>query len=99
MLVVHLFQFPFPGLPVLALLLQIPLAGLAAVVEWNQRKRRPVDREPLASSLPGAERRGIRTVERPTAPPVEKAERRAEPVGPPSTPPPAPSEPRSAVVQ
>lgn len=56
-LLAHLFQFPFPGLPVVALLSQIPLAALAAVVEWNQRKKRPTaDRDALTSRRPQRER-------------------------------------------
>jgi fused signal recognition particle receptor len=80
MLLVHLFQFPFPGLPVVALLLQIPLAGLAAIVEWNQRKKRPaVRRELLAVRGPQADRQVMGTAERPPAPHVERLEPRPEP--------------------
>ncbi|HJU12455.1 MAG TPA: hypothetical protein VJ728_16345, partial [Candidatus Binataceae bacterium] len=57
MLLAHLLQFPFPGLPFVALLLQIPLAGLATAVEWNQRKKRPAGRQqPYVSRRPEAPR-------------------------------------------
>src|SRR5437764_13410239 len=86
-MVLHLFQFPLPGLPVVALFLQIPLAGLAFVVEWNQRKKRAISpREPLAARRPEAGRPAARPPQRPAAPPVELApeigERPAPPVEP-----------------
>src|SRR6266478_4988117 len=72
MLLAHLFQFPFPGLPVVALLVQVPLAGLAVVVEWSQRKKRAAPRrEPLVSRRPEAERPAARRAEQPPAPPRE----------------------------
>src|SRR5690348_2375614 len=71
-MVLHLFQFPLPGLPVVALFLQIPLAGLAFVVEWNQRKKRAISpREPIAARRPEAERPVARLPQRPAAPSVE----------------------------
>jgi fused signal recognition particle receptor len=110
MLLTHLFQFPFPGLPVVAVLLQIPLAGLAVVVEWNQRKKRPRSRGgPLAARRPEAERPAITPAERAPALPVERPEQigqAAPPVGPstaplepaPTAPPERPSpEPQPAV--
>ncbi len=88
MLLAHLFQFPFPGLPVVALLLQFPLAGLAAVVEWSQRKKRSaLRREPLVARRLEAERPLVRPVGRPTVPPVERPERPAERPVPPREPP------------
>ena len=86
-LLMHLFHFPFPGLPVVALLLQVPLAVLAVLFEWNQRKKRPsVRRERLARRLPQVEPEVVRTVEQPTALTVERPERLAEPAQPPRTP-------------
>lgn len=56
-LLAHLFQFPFPGLPVVALLSQIPLAALAAAVEWSQRKKRAIAaRDAFASRRPQPKR-------------------------------------------
>ena len=90
MLLAHLFQFPFPGLPVVALLLQFPLAGLAVVVEWNQRKKRPAPRrEPFAARRSEADRPAARGAEPPTTPPVGRGEGLAER----ATPPPEPSAP------
>jgi fused signal recognition particle receptor len=83
----HLFQFPFPGLPVVALLLQIPLAALATVVEWNQRKKRAVRRpEPVVGRQPKVDLELTRTGAEPTAPPIEKAESPG-PAAPPQAPP------------
>lgn len=103
MVLAHLFQFPFPGMPVVALLLQIPLAGLAAVVEWNQRKKRAISRrEPVAARRPEAERPSVSPVGRPAAHPVERpsefGERPAPPVepSPPSVAPPPEPQPELA---
>jgi len=87
MLLAHLFQFPFPGLPVVALLVQFPLAGLAVVVEWNQRKKRPAPhREALAARRSEAERAAPRGAGQPTTPPVGRGEGLAERATPPLEP-------------
>jgi fused signal recognition particle receptor len=96
MLLAHLFHFPFPGFPFVALLLQVPLAGLAAAVEWSQRKRRPtMRREPLTVQRPEA----VRPLERPTPAPVERPTRPREIVVPkrePSVPAPLAAAPEPA---
>ncbi|MBV8774924.1 MAG: signal recognition particle-docking protein FtsY [Deltaproteobacteria bacterium] len=87
MVLAHLFQFPFPGLPVVALLLQIPLGGLAVVVEWNQRKKRAISaREPLAARRPEAARPRVSPAERPAAHPIERPSDLDEATAPPVEP-------------
>jgi fused signal recognition particle receptor len=79
MLLTHLFRFPFPGLPVVALLSQIPLAALAALVEWNQRKKRPnTGRDGLASRRLQSKRPVTKRAEPglPPEPSVEAPERK-----------------------
>jgi fused signal recognition particle receptor len=92
MLLMHLFNFPFPGLPVLALALQFPLALLAVVVEWSQRKKR---RAPLRESQTfrnaSAEGSTLPPLERPIAPVVPTP----EPITPPE---PSKSAPEPAAV-
>jgi fused signal recognition particle receptor len=83
----HLFNFPFPGLPVVALVVQFPLGVLAFAVEWSQRKKRPTARrQPQASRRMDAERSALSPLERQSEPGARKPE-------PPSVPPPLPSEP------
>jgi fused signal recognition particle receptor len=93
-LLAHLFKFPFPGLAVAALISQIPLIGLAAVLEWNQRKKRPGARRGTPASRLGAEPRVDRAA-RPATSSVEIPERVAAARSPAHHPPtdaPTPSE-------
>jgi fused signal recognition particle receptor len=96
MLFAHLFHFPFPALPVVALLLQIPLTGLAAAVEWSRRKKRPIGhRAPLPSRRPEA----ARPVETPPSRPLEPPARPIEPVAAPVEPPAPELEPSPPAAQ
>lgn len=97
----HLLQFPFPGLPVVALLTQIPLTALAAVVEWSQRKKRAiVDRDALASRPPARRPISQRAQTEPaTIPRVDASERITRPAPPPHLEPAAPSEAAPAARQ
>jgi fused signal recognition particle receptor len=93
--VAHLFQFPFPGLPVVALLSQIPLSALAAVIEWNQRKKRPTTGlDALAAHPPQTEQPVTERAESgpSTASRVEALERKPEAIGPTLAEPPPVSE-------
>ena len=94
MLLAHPFQFPFPGLPLVALLVQFPLAGLAVVVEWSRRKKRPAARrEPLGYRPPEAQRPVARPTEQPTALRTERPEPPAERAATPREPSASPPEP------
>jgi hypothetical protein len=77
----HLFQFPIPALPVIALLFQVPLTTLAVVVEWNQRKKRRA----TSLSIPPPQMRQPTTV--PAEGPVEQAAPPSRPPEPPRQPP------------
>lgn len=93
-------------LMLVALAIQFPLAGLAVLLEWSQRKKRlAARREPLAPRGLEAERPAAQRAEQPTPPPVERPELPAERAAPPRepsapppelaavTPPPIPAEP------
>jgi fused signal recognition particle receptor len=80
----------------IALAIQVPLAGAAIVVEWSRRKKRPAaGYAPLPSQRPQAERAGALPVERPPTPALERRVPLAEPALPsieqPSVPPAEPS--------
>jgi fused signal recognition particle receptor len=65
-------------LMLIALVVQLPFAGIAVALEWSSRKRRPVMRqEPLASRGVAVER-STRRAERPAIPRAEQPELPAE---------------------
>jgi len=66
-----------------ALAIQFPLAGLAVLLEWSQRKKRPpARREPLVSRGLEAERPAAPRTEQPTARRAERLEPPAESAAP-----------------
>jgi len=71
-------------LMLIALVVQLPFAGVAVALEWSSRKRRPtVRQEPLASRGVEVERSARQRAERPATPRVEQPELPAERLAPP----------------
>ena len=79
-------------LMLIALAVQLPLTGVAVLLEWSRRKKRPAVRsEPLMPNRLEAERPAAQRAEQPTAPRAERPElpaERAVPPDEPSVPPP-----------
>ena len=68
-------MFTLQMLMLVALAIQFPIAGIAVLLEWSQRKKRPpARREPLVSRGLEAERPAAPRTEQPTAPRAERLE-------------------------